>query len=93
MERSGMRYSVLPFRSTLSRFFPALFFVEKYVKYSGDQGLLELLNFYKCYRAYVRGKVTSFRLNDLSVSDEEKDAATKEATAYFELAAEYAKHL
>ncbi len=69
------------------------FFVEKYVKYSGDHGLLELLNFYKCYRAYVRGKVTSFRLNDPSVKDEEKSAATKEATAYFELALDYAKQL
>jgi len=69
------------------------FFVEKYVKYSGDQGLLELLNFYKCYRAYVRGKVTSFRLNDPSVSDEEKSATTKEATAYFELALDYSKQL
>ncbi|MDG6222031.1 MAG: hypothetical protein IAX21_07965 [Candidatus Bathyarchaeota archaeon] len=69
------------------------FFVEKYVKYSGDQELLELLDFYKCYRAYVRGKVTSFKLNDPSVSEEEKTATIKEATAYFELALEYAKKM
>jgi uncharacterized protein len=69
------------------------FFVEKYVKYSGDQGLLKLLNFYKCYRAYVRGKVTSFRLNDPNVNDEEKKIVAKEAAAYFKLASDYAKQL
>jgi aminoglycoside phosphotransferase family enzyme len=69
------------------------FFVEKYVKYSGDREILELLPFYKCYRAYVRGKVISFKLNDTSVDDEEKTAAVKEAKAYFELATKYAKQL
>jgi aminoglycoside phosphotransferase family enzyme len=69
------------------------FFVEKYIKYSGDIELEKLLNFYKCYRAYVRGKVTSFKLNDPSVDEEEKSKATKEAKAYFELAMEYARQL
>lgn len=67
------------------------FLVEKYIKYSGDHDLKDLLAFYKCYRAYVRGKVTSFKLNDSTVSNEEKDAAQKEAQAYFELATKYAK--
>jgi aminoglycoside phosphotransferase family enzyme len=67
------------------------FFVEKYVEYSGDQELAKLLPFYKCYRAYVRGKVTSFKLKDPSISSEDKNAATKEANAYFKLAARYAK--
>ena len=67
------------------------FFVDRYVKYSGDKELDELLAFYKCYRAYVRGKVTSFKLNDPSVDSKEKNAATKEASAYFDLAAEYAR--
>lgn len=69
------------------------FFVEKYVKYSGDKELQKLLAFYKCYRAYVRGKVTGFKLNDPSVDDTEKDACKKEASAYFELASRYAKQL
>ncbi len=75
-------------RSDLSNFF-----VKRYVKYSGDQELTKLLPFYKCYRAYVRGKVTSFKLKDPSVSDEEKSAAMKEAKAYFKLASTYAKIL
>jgi len=69
------------------------FFVDRYVKYSGDQKLAELLPFYKCYRAYVRGKVTSFKLEDPSEGSEEKSAAITEAEAYFKLASTYAKTL
>jgi aminoglycoside phosphotransferase family enzyme len=68
-------------------------FVKKYVQYSGDQELLRLLPFYKCYRAYVRGKVVSFKLEDLSISREDKETATKEAKEYFKLACSYAKKL
>jgi aminoglycoside phosphotransferase family enzyme len=63
------------------------------VKYSGDQELRRLLPFYKCYRAYVRGKVTSFKLKDPQVSVREKKIATEEAKAYFKLASTYAKIL
>jgi aminoglycoside phosphotransferase family enzyme len=66
-------------------------FVRKYVEYSGDQGMTRLLAFYKCYRAYVRGKVISFKLEDPNVSSQEKRAAMKDAKAYFELASAYAK--
>ena len=69
------------------------FFVEKYVEYSGDLELVKLLPFYKCYRAYVRGKVTSFKLKDPSVGREEKSGAIKEAKSYFKLASTYAKIL
>jgi aminoglycoside phosphotransferase family enzyme len=69
------------------------FFVRKYVEYSGDQELTKLLPFYKCYRAYVRGKVVSFKLKDPSVCGEEKNSAMKEAKAYFKLASTYAKIL
>jgi aminoglycoside phosphotransferase family enzyme len=68
-------------------------FVQKYVEYSGDKELKTLLPFYKCYRAYVRGKVTSFKLKDSSIGREEKDAAITEAKAYFELSLTYANIL
>ncbi|MEM2968044.1 MAG: phosphotransferase [Candidatus Bathyarchaeia archaeon] len=68
-------------------------FIEKYMEYSGDRELPLLLPFYKCYRAYVRGKVVSFKLNDPNVRSEDKDAAKREATAYFKLATTYAKNL
>jgi len=69
------------------------FFVEKYVTYSGDRDLLHFLSFYKCYRAYVRGKVVSFKLKDPYIRRSEKRKAKKEAEAYFKLAATYAKSL
>ncbi|MCW4007892.1 MAG: phosphotransferase [Candidatus Bathyarchaeota archaeon] len=68
-------------------------FIEKYVEYSADRELIAVLPFYKCYRAYVRGKVVSFKLNDPNVRSEEKDAAKKEASAYFKLGTTYAKNL
>jgi uncharacterized protein len=64
-------------------------FVNAYVRLSQDKELLRLLNFYKCYRAYVRGKVTSFMLDDLHVSEEEKTSALAAARRYFELAESY----
>jgi len=67
------------------------FFIERYLEYSGDEELTKLLPFYKCYRAYVRGKVASFKLEDANVGNEEKRAAIKEAKAYFKLASTYAK--
>ena len=69
------------------------YFIAQYVGYSKDTQLVVLLPFYKCYRAYVRGKVVSFRLDDPNIKAEEKAAAIKEAQAYFQLAAKYANNL
>jgi hypothetical protein len=69
------------------------YFINRYVNYSKDQELVKVLSFYKCYRAYVRGKVTSFKLDDSNVNTVEKKAATKEAQSYFKLASKYAKDL
>ena len=48
-----------------------------------------LLQFYKVYRAYVRGKVISFRLDDKHISKEKKDTAIDAAKKYFNLAESY----
>jgi aminoglycoside phosphotransferase family enzyme len=64
-------------------------FVDAYVKASGDKELLKLLNFYKCYRAYVRGKVTSFQYDDPHIPDREKDKIIATAASYFRLAESY----
>ena len=69
------------------------YFIERYLAYSKDQQLTMLLAFYKCYRAYVRGKVVSFRLDDPNISAKEKASAIKEAQAYFKLAAKYAQNM
>ncbi len=64
-------------------------FVDAYVRISGDKDLLQLLNFYKCYRAYVRGKVTSFMLDDKYIPETEKTGLLETARMYFELAESY----
>jgi hypothetical protein len=64
-------------------------FVDAYVTYSRDKGLLQLLNFYKCYRAYVRGKVNSFKYDDPHISEEERAESLATARSYFELAQSY----
>ncbi len=66
-------------------------FVSAYIARSQDMELLQLLNFYKCYRAYVRGKVESFKLDDPHISDEEKARVLAVARRYFELAESYAE--
>lgn len=62
-------------------------FVDSYVRASGDDGLLDLLDFYICYRAYVRGKVRSLRLAQAEqVSGGEAHQLVAESRAYFDLA-------
>lgn len=65
-------------------------FVEAYVRLTGDQALYELLPFYACYRACVRGKVLSFQLDQPEVPAEQRETARQEAEALFSLAASYA---
>ncbi len=65
-------------------------FVESYIEESGDTGIRELLDFFKAYRAFVRGKVTSFRLEDASLAEDERRKVTEAARAYFHLAHAYA---
>jgi len=64
-------------------------FYDAYVEASGDKELMQLLSFYKCYRACVRGKVESFKLDDPLISQGEKDAILLVAKRYFELAESY----
>jgi aminoglycoside phosphotransferase family enzyme len=65
------------------------YFIKKYIEKSGDENIRKFLDFYKCYRAYVRGKVVGFRINDPNMLDDEKKEATEEARLYFLLAKEY----
>lgn len=63
--------------------------VNTYVGLGHDEELLKLLNFYKCYRAYVRGKVESFKLDDPYIPEEEKAKVLTAAQSYFQLAESY----
>jgi hypothetical protein len=68
-------------------------FVQAYREHSGDHGLLSVLDFYKCYRAFVRAKVECFRLVDPTLSPTDKRLALRAAHRYGQRAAAYADTL
>ncbi len=53
-----------------------------------DAGMLKLADFYKCYRAFVRGKVQSIQGISMKTTTPEEHA--EQATRYFRLALQYA---
>ncbi len=65
-------------------------FVDDYLAETGDEALRELLPFYTCYRACVRGKVLSFQLDEPEVAAAQREAARKAAASLFALAGSYA---
>lgn len=67
------------------------YFVKKYIDYSGDKNLKKILLFYKCYRAYVKGKVLSFHLKDRNLSKNKKAIFRKTAKQFFKLVADYVR--
>jgi predicted kinase len=56
-------------------------FVQAYIRASGDVGLYRLLDFYRCYRAYVRGKVTGLRVE--TAAPDERRQLMRQAESYF----------
>jgi aminoglycoside phosphotransferase family enzyme/predicted kinase len=69
------------------------YFCERYHARAEDRQLFALLPFYRCYRAYVRGKVLSFRLDEAEFSETERNAAATRAKSFFHLARRYADRL
>ena len=68
----------------------ARFFVAETAGAMGDPGLYRLLDFYKCYRAFVRGKVESIKAFEPEVPGDEKALSLDKAKKYFRLALRYA---
>ena len=64
--------------------------VDAYIGASGDDGARAVLDFFKCYRAYVRAKVTSMRLDNAELDAGGREATAGEATAYYGQAHGYA---
>ncbi len=62
---------------------------DSYKKLAGEGDVEDLLKFYKVYRAFVRGKVNGFRLEDPHIPGEEKVQAARTARRYFQLAVSY----
>jgi len=63
--------------------------IDQFCDRSVDNGLKEMLNFYKCYRAYVRGKIGLFTAADPAVDEAVKKSSTQAAAKYFKLAESY----
>jgi aminoglycoside phosphotransferase family enzyme len=63
-------------------------FVKAYVEYSGDELLEEIIDFFKCYRAYVRGKVYGFQASN-QPDGKEKENQIEKSNRYYDLAKSY----
>ncbi len=68
----------------------AAYFIDRFVQESDDPTLPEMLDFYKCYRAMVRGKIGLFTASDPAVEPVVAARCTEEAARYFVLARKYA---
>jgi len=66
------------------------YFIQKYVEKSNDKDIFDVLNFYKSYRAYVRGKVNGFQLSDPNIDKIRKNNIIETAKKYFDLSHYYA---
>ena len=64
--------------------------LKAYVGHTKDQDVFVLLDFYKCYRAFVRVKVNCFRLQEGGLVETERDRLLKETRKYMDLAYRYA---
>ncbi|HYJ06270.1 MAG TPA: AAA family ATPase [Chthoniobacterales bacterium] len=65
-------------------------FTRRMAETLGDPGLLTLIDFYKCYRAYVRGKVSSIKSLEPEVPEAERKTSREKAEKFFQLALSYA---
>jgi aminoglycoside phosphotransferase family enzyme/predicted kinase len=64
-------------------------FLDEYIKATRDNGVVQVLDFYKIYRAFVRGKVESLRRQDENIPDSDREVAARKAYRYFRLARGY----
>jgi aminoglycoside phosphotransferase family enzyme len=66
------------------------YFIDRFVAASADSTLVEMLDFYKCYRAMVRGKINLFTAGDPAVDPAVAAHCQEQAARYFALALKYA---
>jgi uncharacterized protein len=66
-------------------------YLNTYLEVTGDWEGLQVLPIYLSRQSYVRAKVTSFLLDDPSVSSSLKEEVTKKAANYYKQAWEYTK--
>lgn len=68
----------------------ARYFATQIASALNDDGMPRLMDFYKCYRAFVRGKVESLHSVAHAAPEEERQASAERARRYFRLALQYA---
>lgn len=66
------------------------YFLQKMSRLLNDQDLLAHVDFYKCYRAYVKGKVKSLQAGEEEVEKKYRKIAIDKAREYFDLSLRYA---
>jgi aminoglycoside phosphotransferase family enzyme/predicted kinase len=66
------------------------YFVDQMAENLDDSDLHQILDFYKCYRAYIKGKVKSLQSTENEVSEEDREQAAVLALHYFHLSLRYA---
>jgi predicted kinase len=64
--------------------------INTYLEKTGDEEMLILLDFYKCYRAFVRVKVNCFHLQEENLLTSARSKLIKETSRYLDLAYRYA---
>jgi aminoglycoside phosphotransferase family enzyme/predicted kinase len=64
--------------------------LKTYVRYTKDQDVFVLLDFYKCYRAFVRVKVNCFGLQKGNLGKQETSRLLRQTDQYMDLAYRYA---
>lgn len=68
----------------------ANFIISEISRRMEDKTIFDIIDFYKCYRAYVRGKVESIRSGEPEVPDDQRQFSEERAKRYFRLALRYA---
>ncbi len=68
----------------------ARYFLDRISERTNDLELPRLTDFYKCYRAYVRGKVECLRSGEAEVREDEREEGRDRARRYVQLALRYA---
>lgn len=68
----------------------ARYFTTQMASALNDDGMPRLMDFYKCYRAFVRGKVESLHSVAHAAPEAERLASAERARRYFQLALQYA---
>lgn len=65
------------------------YFIKQMARKLDDPDLLQIIDFYKCYRAYVKGKVKSLQSTDQEIPKADREQAVRTASRYFNLSLRY----